>query len=849
MAVPVAGAPRSTELTHPGMLLGTPAYMAPEQFQGERGDAASDQFSFCVALHEGLYGVRPFVGDSIGALADATRAGRVIEVPPGSKVPAFLRRALLRGLSPRREDRWPTMASLLEALERDPAVTRRRLVTALAALALVALGLVGANRMGKREAARPCQGFDGKLAGVWDAARKGAVGEAFKRTGHALAGDAAAAVVRSLDAHGQALVAAHVDACEATRVRGEQSDELLDLRMACLDERTGELRALVDLFAHADGKTVEKGPQAAASLGGLASCAGKKLLTSRIRPPKDEATAARVRAIQERLAAALALQEAGRYAEALPVARAAAADATAVGFRPLEARALLREGVVLDKSGDGKAAEARLVAAARAADAGRDLEALALARIGLVSAVGDRQADFARGHAFAEDAASAIEGLGGSDDLTARLSFTLGAILRKEKKLAAARVELGKASAAFARSQGPEGLDVARAQLNLGNVAFAELRFDEALAAYDKGITVLRARLGPRHPNVAAALGNVGSALAQKGDFAGAVKRFEEELAVESVTLGEQHPSTAQTRMNYANALVELGRLDEAVREFGKALAVQEKRLGEHPDVAITKNNLGIALWHLGRYDEALPILRSALAIREKKLGKAHPDVAVSLNQLGSVLAEQGKLAQALALHRRALAIQTSAPERDDLEMATTHCDLSAVARLSGKAADARKQAQACLAIRERVSPEQPDVPDALDALARAEAALGHRAAAEAAWARAATLGEKLRGPKHDSLGRLLLSLGLARLDWGEGKRALGPLERAVEIFSQADVDPADRGLSQFALAQALVAAGGDRGRARQLADKALVALGKAPRASGDRAKVEAWVRTTFGEE
>ncbi|MCA9678998.1 MAG: serine/threonine protein kinase, partial [Myxococcales bacterium] len=54
---------------------GTPAYMPPEQFDGGAVDARSDQFSFCVALHEALWGRRPFAGDDVGALQAAIRTG------------------------------------------------------------------------------------------------------------------------------------------------------------------------------------------------------------------------------------------------------------------------------------------------------------------------------------------------------------------------------------------------------------------------------------------------------------------------------------------------------------------------------------------------------------------------------------------------------------------------------------------------------------------------------------------------------------------------------------------------------------------------------------------------------
>ena len=47
-------------LTASNAVMGTPAYMAPEQLRGRPADERSDQFAFCIALYEGLYGVHPF---------------------------------------------------------------------------------------------------------------------------------------------------------------------------------------------------------------------------------------------------------------------------------------------------------------------------------------------------------------------------------------------------------------------------------------------------------------------------------------------------------------------------------------------------------------------------------------------------------------------------------------------------------------------------------------------------------------------------------------------------------------------------------------------------------------------
>ncbi len=132
LAGPAEGDPAdslSEPLTRTGSILGTPAYMAPEQLRGEPTDARADQFSFCVALYEALYGERPF-----GSVPRFT-AVEITHVPKDSRVPAPLRRVLLRGLADVPDDRHADMDALLAAL-RPPARSRRPLVAGL-------LGLLG----------------------------------------------------------------------------------------------------------------------------------------------------------------------------------------------------------------------------------------------------------------------------------------------------------------------------------------------------------------------------------------------------------------------------------------------------------------------------------------------------------------------------------------------------------------------------------------------------------------------------------------------------------------------------------------------------------------------------------
>ncbi|MEM9452794.1 MAG: serine/threonine-protein kinase [Myxococcota bacterium] len=136
--------PKPARLTRKGSAMGTPAYMAPEQHEGRLVDARSDQFSFCVALFEALYGHLPFEGLTTRALWQAKK-GRLPSPPPGSGVPRRLHSVLERGLSWSPEERYPSMDELLVDLRR---ITRnrawQRLVAGTALSGLAVLGLTAA---------------------------------------------------------------------------------------------------------------------------------------------------------------------------------------------------------------------------------------------------------------------------------------------------------------------------------------------------------------------------------------------------------------------------------------------------------------------------------------------------------------------------------------------------------------------------------------------------------------------------------------------------------------------------------------------------------------------------------
>ncbi len=102
--------------TSTGLFVGTPAYMAPELFTGGVADARTDQFAFCVSLYEGLYGERPFAGETAREIAQNVLSGAIRPAPPRTRVPKWLHNIIERGLAVEPERRHPSIKSLLASI-------------------------------------------------------------------------------------------------------------------------------------------------------------------------------------------------------------------------------------------------------------------------------------------------------------------------------------------------------------------------------------------------------------------------------------------------------------------------------------------------------------------------------------------------------------------------------------------------------------------------------------------------------------------------------------------------------------------------------------------------------------
>jgi tRNA A-37 threonylcarbamoyl transferase component Bud32 len=107
-----------TRLTEPGVMAGTPPYMAPEQLMGKPTGPRTDQFAFGVLLYELLTGHHPFTGASLPAII-----ARVLSSPPDpdDRIPAGVWPVITRSLQKEAGDRFETTADLVAALEHHTA--------------------------------------------------------------------------------------------------------------------------------------------------------------------------------------------------------------------------------------------------------------------------------------------------------------------------------------------------------------------------------------------------------------------------------------------------------------------------------------------------------------------------------------------------------------------------------------------------------------------------------------------------------------------------------------------------------------------------------------------------------
>jgi tetratricopeptide (TPR) repeat protein len=643
---------------------GTPTFMAPEQMLGQSLTAASDQFSFCVALHLGLFRSPPFEGDTLDSrrrnvASGAFRPAQLRGVPPA------LRRLILRGLASAPEDRHPSMDALLAALQR--VLGRRRRWIVGGGLAAGATAVVVAIAMSSdRAAAGSCEHGALRSGAVWSADRRDAVAAAFAAQDKAYATEGAVRVTAILDAYVAAWNEGHRAACEAAK----DDDRKLDAQMACLADGLVDLDASVRVLETADEIVVKRGAAIAADLPSPMLCLEGAVDET---APRDEWTTR----IRERTAAGRASSRAGHYRDAIailedvlaepgmdarPDLRSAAAlllaEAYELNGERTKSLPLFREAIALTAEVKDPIAEARgWIHIARIASAEAQFDEA-------TSALKQGELLLARLRNDGTVPASTLA------DLEADLGINAGVVEigRADYAAAIARLEAGLAAA----KGGAAAERLAGLLNNLGVAHGMQGQHTLAREYFGRAAEAKLALYGPGHPDVATCRVNEAVSYHHSGDPERAVELFRDVITIREAALGPMHPELATAYNGIATSYNALGRFDEALPIYRKALAIREKALGvDHPATALLRNNIADLLLKQGHPEEATAYVEEALAHLQRKLGDEHPHTAYALHTLGEVRLARGQPAAAMEPLERVMKLREKSPG-DGRDLAVT---------------------------------------------------------------------------------------------------------------------------------------------------------------------------------
>ncbi|MCA9694098.1 MAG: serine/threonine protein kinase [Myxococcales bacterium] len=656
-----------TPLTRADAIVGTPAYMSPEQFHGSAPDHLSDQYAFCVALWETLFRERPFAGVSMRALKNNIVLGVRRPPPAGSKVPRWLLRLCDRGLAKDPRERFASMDALLAEIARH----RRRPRWHWAALALGfaglgALALWAVAPPPQAPAITPCRDGEAQLVGVWDDATRTAGAEGFAATKLVYADDVWRGAARRLDAYRDAWLAGYVDACEATRVRAVQSQELLDRRVGCLSRARLQLGALAGMFARADEPVVKRAIDAVEALPDLERCADTLALQTAVAPP-DAALRERLASVEERLAELRGLLLARKYKDALALAEPLQAEAAALEYPPINISA--RHVLADAQAGAGalEQASAQLEAALwEALASGHDEPVLDLL-IRLVGFEGEERARLDRARLWGDHADAVLKRRGEPALARARWLGVRGIVEIKAGDHDVARAMLEEAIRLRVASSG-EDSHVANLYNSLGAVELRTGHYDAAERLFSRALALRQESCGALHPDLINPLNNLALALERQGKYDEAVAALDRCLALLAATSGEDHPNYGLVLGNRGFMVHLAGRDDEAAPGMERGVAILEAALGpEHPALANPIALLAEFRIEAGDVDAAAPLFQRAYDLRVAAFGVDHPGLALPIAGLARVKLARGQRAGVVDELRRALELIKAEPDPGDV--------------------------------------------------------------------------------------------------------------------------------------------------------------------------------------
>lgn len=647
-----------TPLTRDGAIVGTPAYMSPEQHRGLGVDARSDQFSFCVAMWEALNGERPYGEGSRQKLLARMRLGHIRPFL-NREVPRRVSETLRQGLAWNPDDRHESMELLLEGLNPrgkpvDGVAWRGVAMGCVGGLLLGILATFATINMSSSADVEPpnCTRAGIELAEIWNGERAAAMADAFAKSGLERGSSSWVRTRERLDDWATRWTAARELACADHFVDHRDGVDMHERRVACLERQRARFAELLALLERVDAPVIDGAVAAVVELPVPERCAeAQHLRQLQQAMPEPDSPAARQRLAELRaeIDRLELLAKFGNWREELEHSRQLAAAAREARHPPLLARALLVHAAYLEHADAIEAAEALLLEAAglaaMAADPTTQVRAL-IEAARRISASG-RHGEAVRWLEFGEAVAATTSDRAA---LEVAIADARATIVARAGDLEAARAGLRDTVAQLDRVGDPTlalpGIlqHLARIEAELGDAS-------EATQLLRRALVLDEHAHGPTHGRVAAIRRELGHVLERRGERQAALGEYERALDIYETIHGPSR-ATAAVRVDIGTTLARAGRCAEAWPPLGRA--VEEARAHAPDSLLLASSLQALARACDFGHVDAVAHAREAAKLRERLQGSTHPDVRDALAIWALTLVTFDQAEQALEQAERA---------------------------------------------------------------------------------------------------------------------------------------------------------------------------------------------------
>lgn len=595
-------------LTQKGVVVGTPRYMAPEQHTGQAADSRSDQFAFCVALYQALYGRDPFVAHSLEKLARAKQEGLVRPIPNAARVPSYLGDVVLRGLSADPDERYASMDDLVAALERNPTVWRNLVVAAVGVA--VALSVTVGIGFSPASDVSTCEADVREDAEQWDAFW----GEDAKAQLESMLVDAApeqgakawAILEKALDPYVKRWKTRHLASCGAQR--GVTPGVADVARRQCFETQLREVAAIVSVLEEIGPDEILRVTRLVSALPTLDLCLSDEYVMAQPDLNRErELLGTGIGRVQDDLHRVVPLALLGRYGDAVSLAQASLTVADELEQPSLVAECKLALGQANLLAGRYIAAEISLTEGVFAALRVRDDAAMIRAAPALVGVLGSRLQRWTEARMWSRLSRAALDRFHIDGPPVGKLDLAAGELALSMGDPIRARTLLERAVSVFESNASHGHPEHIMGLVALGAAQIQAGAYDEAKRVLERSTMLADEKLDRAHPIHGRIRLEQGRLAMAQGYWETAYVHFE------TAAMLFANPNTGAGPLDEVDVSVELGRLfrqqhdDRRARDqFAAALDRLETVVPDpHPTRAMLLSDMADADLRTGELERA----------------------------------------------------------------------------------------------------------------------------------------------------------------------------------------------------------------------------------------------------